>query len=428
MREALLWLITIGICLAGLLRPRLGLFGYMWFSIMKPDDWAYSAGVYSMLIAASTLVGSLRYSLSVPKLLRNPITLGLLLLLIPITVSVFTAVDPTLSYLPYRSYVQMMVMMLLIPVVLSTESDLRTLLLVIGLSIGLIGLKFGLLGLLHGGARFSQGYGNGLLSDNNALALGLAMGFTLCWYGRSMVENWWLRQLLLACALGSMAAVIMTYSRGGMLCLALNVLLLAYWSKHKIATVVAFVILLAPVIYLLGNSYLDRMATLKDPTADSSANDRILAAKAAIAMWKDYPLTGVGFGGLNQMALQHKYIDLDQPLVVHNTYIELLVGSGIFALITYLAVLGFCICYLGTTIGREKHTNPQCARYARALQTSLLTFCLGSYFLSRVTFDMFYMILAAAAVLRDLVRQNAFSVGEYPEGEPEEVEAGASPV
>jgi probable O-glycosylation ligase (exosortase A-associated) len=396
---------------------------------MKPDDWAYTASIHSMLIAGSTLAGSLRYSFSFPKLLRNPITLGLLLLLIPVTVSTFTAVDPALSYLPYRSYVQMMVMMLLIPVVLQTESDLRTLLLVIGLSIGLIGLKFGLLGLLHGGARFSQGYGNGLLSDNNALALGLAMGLPLCWFGRSMIENWWLRQLLLACALGSMAAVIMTYSRGGMLCLALNVLLLAYWSRHKVATVVVFAVLAAPVVYLLGNGYLDRMATLKNPTADSSANDRILAAKAAIQMWKDHPITGVGFGGLNQMALQHKYLDLDQPIVVHNTYIELLVGSGIFAMVIYLAVFGFSIYYLGATIRRRRRTNAQCTRFAMAMQASLLIFCLGSYFLSRVTFDMFYMILAAAAVLLELVRQKNESGGEeHAESESEEVEADASPV
>jgi O-antigen ligase len=172
--------------------------------------------------------------------------------------------------------------------------------------------------------------------------------------------------------------------------------------------------LLAPLIYLLGNGYLDRMATLKDPMAENSAYTRILAAKAAIAMWEDYPLTGVGFGGLNQMALQHKYLDLPYPLVVHNTYVELLVGSGVLALIIYLALIGFCLYYLAATIRHEKHTNPQYARYAMALQASLLTFCLGSYFLSRVTFDVFYMILAASATLLELVRETP-SLQEYSE-------------
>jgi putative inorganic carbon (HCO3(-)) transporter len=378
----------------------------MWFSIMKPDEWAYAAGVHSTLIATSTLISGVRHSVRIGRLFRNPITAGLLALLVPITVSVFTAVDPSLAYLPYREYVNMLLMILLTPLVLDTGQDLKYLLLTIALSIGLIGARFGISGLMHGGARFSEGYGHGMLGDNNTLALGLAMGIPLCWYSRELVNGRWLRSLLLGCVLLSAAAIIMTYSRGGALCLALVFLLIAMRARHKVLLLTLFVVMVSALVYVLGDTYVERLGTLRNPEEEGSARARILAARAAIAMWKDYPLTGVGFGGLNQMALQARYIEEEtKPMVVHNTYLELLVGSGIAAFLIYIALLVGCLVWLGTTIRTARQQRPDLVTYAFALQTSLVTFCLGSYFLSRVTYDMFYMVLAATALYWDLWRK-----------------------
>ena len=114
-------------------------------------------------------------------------------------------------------------------------------------------------------------------------------------------------------------------------------------------------------------------------------------------MWKDHPLFGVGFGSTNFQALLDRYIARDDSHVVHNTYLQVLVDSGVFAFLLYDLLLVTTWIWLGKSARRMRQTHPELEAYPAALQGGILAFAIGSIFLSRVTFDFYYILVATAA-------------------------------
>ena len=409
MRELILIAIVGGIALVSLFRPVVGLLGYVWFATLRPDvlAWSYGHYPYSMVLAGATAIGSLRYFSQFFVLFTNPFTQALLAFQIPLLISVATALDIELCYYNLDVFERMMLMSLLIVVLIRTEKHLKWLLMIMGFSLGVLGVKFGLYGVVNGGVRFAAGYG-GMLSDNNDLALALVIAVPLCWYFRDEFKSKWIRMGLLGVIFCTIAAVVMTYSRGAAVALVIVMLLIAMRSKRKVGVLVAFMILAAPTIYLVGKTYRDRLATVADPEHEASSYSRIALAQAAFNMWQDYPLFGVGFGGGNCSKIVAKYTDAKEDSVLHNTYLQMLVDSGIFAFLIYVSILFGTILWLGYSARRIKHIDPRLARYPLAIQASLIGFAIGSTFLSRVNFDVCYMLICAAATWREVARAQTF--------------------
>lgn len=399
MRELLLILIVAAICLVAPFQPRIGLYGYIWFALMRPDLLCWSNKPYSVALAIATLLGTVRFFPRVKVFFTNPIILTLLLLQIPIVVSILLAQDRSLTVEPFNLYGRMLIMVLPIPLLIDSHQTLRSLMLVIMFSLGALAVKFGLYGLVNGGVRFSQGYG-GLLGDNNALALALVMVLPLCWYGRELVSQLWSKAILLAMALLSVVVVVMTHSRGAALSLAITFLAIAFRSKRRAGVVILFLLIFGGSAYMVRQSYITRLSTLQNPGGESSASLRILYAKVAFRIWRDHPLFGVGFGTLNEMNVMGKYIPLSAhgAQVIHNTYLQMLTDSGTAAALIYVFLVFGVLFWLGRSARRMALFYPDLAVYPAMLHTSLLAFAIGSTFLSRVEFDLFYMLLMGAAV------------------------------
>lgn len=235
MRELLLILIVIVLSIIALPKPLWGMYGYVWFGLMRPDvlAWSIDKYPYSFVLAITTLLGSLRHVARLWLLMTNPICRWLVLLQVPLAVSAVFAQVPELCAAPFWYFERIVLMALLIPLLVRTEREFRMLFVVIAFSLGTLGLKFGAWGLLHGGVRFTQGYG-GMLSGNNEIALGLAMATPLCWYVRRLPVSRWARWLSLAMTGGCIAAVVMTYSRGGALALTAALVLIAMRENRRL--------------------------------------------------------------------------------------------------------------------------------------------------------------------------------------------------
>src|SRR6185437_15898445 len=340
MREAILIAVVCGLAAIALVRPRIGLYSYIWFALMRPDYFAWAIGSFpfSPVLSIATLVGSLRYYYRYPIVLRESLSRALILYQLPVIASVYMAINPALTYAPFWEFERIVCMALLIPILIESVDHLRTLFMVIAFSLGAIGFKYGLFGWRMGGVSISEGYA-GL--DNNSLALALVIALPFCWYMRSQVESRWLKLAMLAIIFASVAAVIMTRSRSGSLAMATTFLLMTIRSRRRIGVAILIVLLVAPSIYLVREKYLARLSTLQDPTADSSANSRLILAKVYWEMWKDYPAFGVGFGNENGIKLLPNYLSnpkYDQ-LKIHNTYLQVLVDSGIFAFLIFAYLL-----------------------------------------------------------------------------------------
>ncbi len=398
-----------GLCILSPVRPVLGLYGYYWFAMMRPDLLAWAGpNRYSFFIAATTLAGSVPTILrNLPLAVINPILRNLLLFLLAVTISVAAAVDPTLCVDRYLFFLRIFLMAFIIPLVLTTRDHLRWFFVVLSGSLGLLGTKYGLYGLIHGGVVFTQGYG-GFLSDNNTMALAFAMAVPMCWYSRLLVP-WKLARLgFMAIALTCMAAVVFTHSRGGVLATGAALVLITLCERRKLLAAVLLGLAGCGIALLVWDSLYNRMSTLKDPNIEESARSRIILAQSAPKLWMDYPFFGVGFTETNQQRLIFKYVPPEYSAayagkVLHNNWLQILVDSGIFAFALYMWLL-FSAMIMMWRAGRRLSAGGKPANSAipYAVFTTLGTFLVGATFLSRTTFDLYYVLLCVTAAWMEI--------------------------
>ena len=398
LRELIFVPVVVTLCLIALIKPRIGLLGYLWYALMRPDLLAFAENKYpfSLCLAVATGLGALRYLGDFTAIVRNPISRVVVLLQIPVGLSVLFAVYPELTYDRYTFYSRMIAVLLLIPVLTQTLTDMRELLLVLSLSLGVVALKFGLYGVIHGGVELAAGYGD-MLSDNNFVALAFAMLLPACWYCRSLTSRWSVRLALTGIIGACIPAVIMSNSRGGSLSLGLAILLVCRRTKRRVIALVMLAAVAAGAVYLVLDVYVARMATLKNFEQEESAESRIIHAKAAFAMWRDYPILGVGFGGLNYAALAERYMGKENSHVAHNSYLQMLVDCGAFGFLLYVGMLLGPVIWLERSARRMQRLKPEWEAIPRAIQVPLAVFMLGSTFYSCCRMDLPYMLVLSAA-------------------------------
>jgi len=418
MRELILSAIIYPLAAFGVVNPLIGLYAYIWFAMMRPDAlaWAYGDNSYSLVLAMGLLLGSVRFLPKAFSTHRNIIILGLVGYEVMVAVSVLFAVNRELAMQPWLSHLKMITIVLVVPMLVTSKDRLRGLILVAGVSLGLLGAKFGLWGILHGGARFVQGHA-GFMTENNTLALGLAMGIPLCWFGRHLVRQPWLKTALLGIVFMNVAAVVMCHSRGAAVALGVGIAWMVRHSKWKAVTASVFVLLALPGVLLVQESFFQRMGTLSDPMAEASAASRVRLGLGAIKVWTDYPVTGVGYGRHNWIAVSNNYVDNEKGLVVHNTYLQTLVDSGILTLIVFCGLLFGTMIWLEFMIRRFRKERSDLAPMAGALQVSLLIFAVQGLAGSREHFDLLYFLLAGAACLYN-VRNESTVTAPQVESQP----------
>jgi probable O-glycosylation ligase (exosortase A-associated) len=399
MRDLLLIILVGLLCIIGLVKPKIGVFGYTWFAMMRPDVLAFAdpANSYSFFIAVCTLAGSLPYMGRLPRLFRNPIFIGLLILEIPVAISSFAAIHPELSLPYYWVLVRALVMALLIPIFIESVQDLRILLLVMAASFGFIGVKFGLFGLLRGGVRMNFGYDNGMLSGNNEVGMALAMILPICYYSTELLTMRWQKLGMIFTSFCTAATIVMTYSRGSALALGAVAFMIIKRSQRRMAALVVIAVMIVPTVYLVGPSYLERLDTIKAPTEEGSAASRIEMAKLSLRIWQDYPLLGIGYGRENFRLMARAYGYTGPSIVAHNTYTEVLVDSGIFAFLFYVGLMYGTILWLGRSARRMARDAPHLVVFPVSLQIALIAYAVNCAFISRENFDFYYMLLMAAA-------------------------------
>lgn len=408
MRDLLLAVIVLSLCAAALVRQQWGLYGYLWFALLRPDIMAYSPASrpYSLALAIATLISSIRSFPAAVYLIRNPFVVLYGALQTLFLISVFLAESINLSLPYYIPFLQMTIMCFLIPLLVQHRDEFRLLFLVQAFALGLLGTRFGLWGLLRGGVRFVSGYG-GSIGDNNVLALALAMVIPLCWYAIQIVERWWLKAMFGAMAGFTVAAVVFCHSRGGTITLGVVLLLLALRSQRKLLATVALLAVAVPVVYLVRDTLLDRMATLDNYEDDASAAGRIVYWTAALRVAADYPVFGVGFGGQNWVRESNRYLEGGNPRqhFVHNNYLQMLVDSGAPALAVFLILIGASLLWLNRQSNRFRTAAPELRVMCHGLQVSLVGFLAGSMFLSRVSYDFIYILLMTVAAMHNVTRE-----------------------
>ena len=128
-------------------------------------------------------------------------------------------------------------------------------------------------------------------------------------------------------------AIFLTGSRGGLIALAVSMIVMAIRSENKKIGVAILVVFAAVFVWQGGSVMKERIVTVADYENDESAVGRTEAWKAALNMMYSNPLTGVGPAAF--LRAYTNYHDALPPRQAHNTFFQFGGEFGPLAAIAY---------------------------------------------------------------------------------------------
>ncbi len=409
MRGALVFLVILGSLPATLTQPWIGVLVYSWISYMNPHKYAWGpvrSFPVALVVAGVTLIGMLSTK-DRSRLTKDPATVLMILLWVLFVVTTVFAFNQEQAWTQLNKVSKIFLMTFVTLILINSRLKLRVLLLVIALSVGIIGLKGGIWVLTSGGANRVYGPDGSFLADNNDVALGLNMALPLLFYLAKDEQRVWLKNVIRACFVMSIIAVIFTYSRGGFLALVLVGALLLMKARYKSLAVIMLFAAVVSLSFITPASWLGRMHTIETYERDASAMGRINAWKTAWNIAIARPLIGGGFETWTYPVFKIYSPVSDGVRDVHSSYFEMLGEHGFIGFALYASLLFYCLWTL-TLLKLWVQKTPElewATHYPDMLQVAILAYMLGGAFLGRAYFDFFYHLVSAVIILKSLIWQ-----------------------
>jgi putative inorganic carbon (HCO3(-)) transporter len=391
-------------------RPFVGVLFWCWVSYMNPHRLTWGIAYdfpAAMVIGAGTLLGLL-FAKDRTKVPMERETYLLLALWILFVVTTSFALFPPAAWGRFNQISKILLMTVVTMMLVNSRQRLRTLLLVIALSVGFFGVKGGIFSLRSGGADRIYGPPGSFLEDNNDLALASVMVLPILFYLARDEARGWFRHALRVTGLLSIVSVLFTYSRGGFVGLAAVTATSLLKSRKKFLALILVAIAGVVGFALVPEQWFNRMQTIGD-LGDESALGRINA------WWFAYNLASSRFlgGGFDTFSpdLFLRYApDPTDFHAAHSIYFEMLGEQGFLGLALFLAILGSAIVSLQGLRGRYARWPAMrwVADYADMLQISLVGYVTSGAFLGRANFDLYYHLIAATIILKSLAKREAW--------------------
>lgn len=223
----------------------------------------------------------------------------------------------------------------------NTEGRLRTVMWAM-----VIGGLFPALGTLnnyrHGNLEEGRAAWVGIFANPNEVAYSLVILLPLVAY-LATSHGWFARLTLLGISCVYLAAIFVTFSRGGMVGL-LAVVALYAWRKRNIWLRAGLIVAVAGGLVVAGH-YWTRNEDFSHVGNDLSFQQRIATSQVGLDMFVDHPWLGVGLGcsviAWPLYAPQGLYTT--GALVTHNTVIQVLGETGILGAVPFLLLIGVAL-------------------------------------------------------------------------------------
>jgi probable O-glycosylation ligase (exosortase A-associated) len=392
----LLMLMLMPVCLR---RPLIGMLTFTWLAYMRAQDltWGFAKNQrWSFLIAIIMGAGWL-ISRERRNVTWNSRTLAMVALVGVVGISLFLSATPPKSDLSrYIEFAKIVGIALFTTALVVRLPHLRMMVWVIALSFAFYGVKNGLTGILNGGKPILQGPG-GMLEDNNDFALALCMGLPMLIQIGASERNRVLRRGVYAMVPLCLLAILLTHSRGGFLALTAMTLMLIWRSRNRVAAFGVLAVAAVVALPFIPESFVERISTMADYQSDGSAMGRLAAWGTARNMALDNPVWGVGLAKFQAAyPLYASGLAHEQARVTHNAYLQIWAECGSIALALYLFLISATFWSLARVRAQAKrlYTTSWILNYAAMFEASMLAFVVGSAFLNRAHFDLFYHMVA----------------------------------
>ena len=301
------------------------------------------------------------------------------------------------------TFIRCIVIFVVIVNVVRTEKRLNGLLyLALGVSVWLsIGaINDYRLGLLTVEGYRVAGRGSGIFGNSNDMALFLVTMVPIAIALLLRTQNFASKTVLALTALLMMAAIVVTYSRGGFigLLVALGFLAWRLGNQRRMEILLAGSLLVVGFLVLAPGGYGLRLASIVVPSLDpvGSADARRGELTRSLYVALRHPLLGIGMGNYAPEMSYH-------GLVTHNSFTQVAAEMGIAALYCYTMFIVAPLRKLAR-IARETfdvRANSHFYYMAVGLQAALLGYLVCSFFASvAYLWYVFYLVGYAVCMRR----------------------------
>lgn len=411
MRDVIILMMILGIIPFILRSAVLGVYVWVWLSMMSPHQAGYGfirTLPLAQVVVVATFVGLFfgREWRSVPRTTLVAI-MSCLLAWMSIT-SLFAFADQDRVTDRWIFVMKTFVMVFVTIGLIRGRQQIDKLIWVLVVSIGIYGVKGGIWTVLTGGSGRVWGPA-GLLEGNNELAVALVMMVPLMVYLLQTNGSKWIRWLLIFSIVTTCFAILGTQSRGALLSLVVMSLFVALKGKRPFASSALIVSMLAVVIAFMPASWTQRMDTIQTYEGDSSAMSRIYTWRTLSNCALDRPLVGAGFGADNIVVFSRyapvapEYAAFEGlVLVAHSIYFQMLGEHGFPGLMFFIGI-GLTAWIRATRLSRMTKDDPEFGAWVPLLmpmiQVSLIGFAIGGAFLSLAYLDVPYYVVALVVVV-----------------------------
>ena len=384
-------------------RPWIGVLVWTWFGVMNPHrmTWDFANNYpFAQLLAMATLAGIpfARDRKPLPRTLETYILLGLWALF---TVSTVFAIFPREAWEQWQKVSKIFLFTFIGLIFLQDRARLRYLALILALSIGFFGLKGGLWSLMTGGINRVEAPEGSFLGGNTMLALGLDMALPFFIFLAREESNPWLRRLLWTVFLFSIPAVVFTYSRGGLLGLAVVLIFSAAKLNRKLVGATVFTTIAISLLAFAPLRWFDRVHTIANYESDGSAMSRLMAWDVAFRFALDHPFIGGGYFATAHDDSYLKYAGTQGSAVAHSIWFSVLSEHGFPALILFAALIVCCVLRL-RRLRRPSGgvvPAPWVVSYSHMLEISIMGYAVAGSFLNAAYMDVYYWVVTLVILL-----------------------------
>ena len=404
MRDIALALFIFGMLPVILMRPYIGLLVWSWIGYMNPHRLCYGFAVsfpWVQMVAIVTLAGFF-FSKESKRIPSSTISVLLLMFLLWTGLTTFFAAVPDSAWAAWLEFAKVLVMVFVTLALVNNRERIHWLVWVIVVSLGFYGVKGGVFTLLRGGVNHVFGPPASFIADNNALALALCMTLPFMRYLQLHSSRKIVRTGLGLGMLLTGVAVLGTYSRGGLVALAIVAGALFLKSRGRLAVALVIVAVGLTAYHFMPAQWTDRMDTLHHAQQTDSGETRIQSYEFALNVALHRPLLGGGFNVYQSNSLWRSYGPEGAiPRAIHSIYFRVLGEQGFPGLVLFLMLL-FASWKNCSRVRKKTRDIPDMKwafDLASMLQVGLVAFMTAGAFLPMTYFDLTYQLMALSAIL-----------------------------
>jgi len=219
---------------------------------------------------------------------------------------------------------------------------------------------------------------SGATYDPNYFAISLLPFLGITFYNVTVEKKKILKIFSLIISIALFLALVITFSRAGLIGFFVMILIMTLKAKRKMKA--SFLLLLALIILInvLPGKVWERFekTNIEGPSSDgdiASTKRRLMLAKAAVKMFVDHPLFGVGVGNYYFECKKYEPIWAGRA---HSMYLETLAELGIVGFFLFLCMLFYTFRSLQRIINSKSNLNA----YASGLYVGLTGFLIAALF------------------------------------------------